>query len=218
MSAITVINALPIDTNMTNTVKTPVKTPVLAAKYQKFLVFGHWFAQQVALDGIDIQPLQQRLRLFDSVESQTEFFQTFLDQSKEANKQMKATVRAFNKPPKTTKTTKNIPLTDNNDPSQPEKPALKRGRKKKEVQVVTNFQDDFVAEIVALANDRVVSNDSNDLQSNANDLQSNANDLQSNANDLQSNANDKPAEDKPKRKYVRKPKSAEDKSAEEQVC
>jgi hypothetical protein len=71
---------------------------------------------------------------------------------------MKATVRAFNKPPKTTKTTKNIPLTDNNDPSQPEKPALKRGRKKKEVQVVTNFQDDFVAEIVALANDRVVSN------------------------------------------------------------
>ena len=176
------------------------KKPVLSAKYSKFLVFGHWFIQQVSSDieDLDKDALMQRLRVFDSIETQAEFFQTFLDDFKDANSAMKSQIRAFNKPlkpttQKKTKKTKNIDNTDNADLGETPSPEpVKRGRKKKIVPVVTNFQDDFVAEIVALANNRA---DPDDTTAPAPAAPAPA-----------APAAPAPTEDKPKRKYTRKPK------------
>ena len=126
-----------------------VKAPVLSGKYSKFQVFGYWFIQQMSNgDAITVEKMYETLKLFSSVEEQSEYFQLYLDETKIATKNMKAEIKK-QKSPKDKKTKKSTNDSEVKDP-------VKRGRRKKEVAVVCNFRDDLVSEMVGLANGRPV--------------------------------------------------------------
>ena len=75
------------------------KKPSLPAKYSKFLSFAFWFASRLEPDARDAFYLQ--FKLFSSLEEQTEFFQTYLDEASASNKIMRKTIANHNKPVKT---------------------------------------------------------------------------------------------------------------------
>ena len=75
------------------------KKPSLPAKYSKFLSFGFWFASRLESDTRDV--FYQHFKLFSSLEDQTEFFQTYLDEASTSNKIMRKTIANHNKPVKT---------------------------------------------------------------------------------------------------------------------
>lgn len=121
------------------------KPKKLSGKFEKFLVFGYWFVEQLKQQNIavDESVLHQQLTMFSSVEEQTQFFEAFFDQLKTSTKGMKAVIKEHNKPPTKAKKTKKEPT---------EKPAKKtNGRKKKAAEVINDKQDELVAELVAAA-------------------------------------------------------------------
>ena len=121
------------------------KPKKLSGKFEKFLVFGYWFVEQLKQQNIavDESVLHQQLTMFSSVEEQTQFFEAFFDQLKTSTKTMKAIIKEHNKPPAKAKKTKKEPT---------EKPAKKtNGRKKKTNEVINDKQDELVAELVAAA-------------------------------------------------------------------
>ena len=75
-----------------------VKKPTLPAKYNKFLSFGFWFLNK--MDATVRDQLFPELKLFSTIEDQSAFFQTYLDEASASNKIMRKTVAAFHKPPK----------------------------------------------------------------------------------------------------------------------
>jgi len=75
-----------------------VKKPSLPAKYSKFMSFGFWFLNK--MDATVRDQLFPELKLFSSIEDQSAFFQTYLDEASASNKIMRKTVAAFHKPPK----------------------------------------------------------------------------------------------------------------------
>lgn len=141
----------------------------LSGKYEKFLVFGYWFVEQLKQQNIEVDEsvLHQQLTMFSSVEEQTQYFEAFFEQLKTSTKSMKAVIKEHNKPPAKSKKTKKEPA---------DKPAAKKtnGRKKKNNEVINDKQDELVAELVAAAQTEEIPVEN---------------------------------DDKPKRKYSRKPKS-----------
>ena len=75
------------------------KKPSLPAKYIKFLSFGFWFASRLEPEARDA--FYQQFKLFSSLEEQSEFFQTYLDEASASNKIMRKTIANHNKPVKT---------------------------------------------------------------------------------------------------------------------
>jgi len=75
------------------------KKPSLPAKYNKFLSFGFWFISQMEPDARDA--LFAQMHLFSSLEEQSAFFQTYLDEASASNKIMRKTIANHNKPVKT---------------------------------------------------------------------------------------------------------------------
>jgi len=75
-----------------------VKKPTLPAKYNKFMSFGFWFLNK--MDAPVRDQLFPELKLFSTIEDQSAFFQSYLDESTASNKIMRKTVAAFHKPPK----------------------------------------------------------------------------------------------------------------------
>jgi hypothetical protein len=122
------------------------KPKKLSAKYEKFLVFGYWFVEQLKQQNIAVDEtvLHQQLTMFSSVEEQTQYFEAFFEQLKTSTKSMKALIKEHNKPPAKAKKTKKEPT---------DKPAAKKtnGRKKKNAEVINDKQDELVAELVAAA-------------------------------------------------------------------
>jgi hypothetical protein len=127
-----------------------VKTPTLSGKYIKFLVFGHWFVDRLAvtraIDEATTEAVREQLELFAGVAKQTEMFDLFFAELKDSTKSMKALIKRHNTPPKEKKTR----VKAGTDGVETEK---KRGRKKKVTEVVHDKQDDLVAEIVAATQD-----------------------------------------------------------------
>jgi len=123
------------------------KPKKLSGKYEKFLVFGYWFVEQLKQKNIAVDEtvLHQQLTMFSSVEEQTQYFEAFFEQIKTSTKSMKAVIKEHNKPPAKAKKTKKEP-TD-------KPPAAKKtnGRKKKNAEVINDKQDELVAELVAAA-------------------------------------------------------------------
>jgi hypothetical protein len=144
------------------------KPKKLSAKYEKFLVFGYCFIEQLKQQNIavDETALHQLLTMFSSVEEQTQYFEAFFDQLKTSTKSMKAVIKEHNKPPTKAKKTKKEPT------DKPVAAKKTNGRKKKNAEVINDKQDELVAELVAAAQTEEV-----------------------------------PVDDKPKRKYSRKPKT-----------
>jgi hypothetical protein len=75
------------------------KKPSLPAKYSKFLSFGFWFVSRLEPEARDA--FYQQFKLFSSLEEQSEFFQTYLDEASASNKIMRKTIANHNKPVKT---------------------------------------------------------------------------------------------------------------------
>jgi hypothetical protein len=123
---------------------TSEKKPSLSAKLEKFMVFGYWFLDH--LHNTDIisdekfVELKEELRMYSTVEEQTEFYQQFLDDTKISSKELKKDIRDHFKPKKAQKekVAKGVNAVE------------KRGRKKKAV--VNEQIDPLVAEMVAAAN------------------------------------------------------------------
>jgi hypothetical protein len=118
------------------------KPKKLSAKYEKFIVFGYWFIEQLKQQNIEVDEsvLHQQLTMFSSVEEQTQYFESFFEQLKTSTKSMKALVKEHNKPPAKAKKAK-------------KEPAAKKtnGRKKKTPEVINDKQEELVAELVAAA-------------------------------------------------------------------
>ena len=75
------------------------KKPSLPAKYSKFLSFGFWFASRLEPETRDA--FYEQFKLFSSLEEQSEFFQTYLNEASASNKIMRKTIANHNKPVKT---------------------------------------------------------------------------------------------------------------------
>tara|TARA_Y100000816_G_scaffold148666_1_gene105597 strand:+ start:274 stop:1173 length:900 start_codon:yes stop_codon:yes gene_type:complete len=122
----------------------------LPAKFNKFMVYGYWLANQLKsrelINEEVYNTIVKQQNMFDSVEAQTESFETFLEEFKSANKTMKQEVRTHNKPKKV----KKEKVVD------PDAPKAKRGRKKKVVEDNLTPEEKLVEEIVSAAHSETV--------------------------------------------------------------
>jgi len=141
------------------------RKPTLSAKYSKFMVFGYNFVQSLrASDILNDEGLENayaQLKMFDTVDTQSEFYEQFLSQSGESGRVMRKFIIQRNKPPKaprkprakkaaattTTTTTTETTTTETAKEKKPRKP-----RTKKTTEVVQDTQNDVISEIVAAAN------------------------------------------------------------------
>ena len=74
------------------------KKPTLAGKYSKLLNFGFWFSSMLESEELKTQ-LYNQLRLFGSIEEQTELFERFFAEEKEVAKMIRKCIAEHNKPP-----------------------------------------------------------------------------------------------------------------------
>ena len=140
------------------------RKPTLSAKYSKFMVFGYNFVQSLrASDILNDEGLENayaQLKMFDTVDTQSEFYEQFLSQSGESGRVMRKFIVQRNKPPKaprkprakkaattTEPTTTEPTTTETAKEKKPRKP-----RTKKTTEVVQDTQNDVISEIVAAAN------------------------------------------------------------------
>jgi hypothetical protein len=110
------------------------KKPTLAGKFSKLLNFGYWFASMTDSEELKSQ-LYAQLRLFGSVEEQTELFERFTSEEKDIAKMIRKRIAEHNKPPKPVK-----------------EPKTKATRKGKAVV----HQDELINQLIADANAEVV--------------------------------------------------------------
>lgn len=143
------------------------RKPTLSAKYSKFMVFGYNFVQSLrASDILNDEGLENayaQLKMFDTVDTQSEFYEQFLSQSGESGRVMRKFIIQRNKPPKaprkprakkaaatTETTTTTTTETTTTEPAKEKKP--RKPRTKKTTEVVQDTQNDVISEIVAAAN------------------------------------------------------------------
>ena len=100
MSAENVVNT-PIVEVAADAVKQ--KKPTLAGKYSKLLTFGYWFASIIDNEEMKAQ-MHTQLRLFGTIEEQTELFERFFAEEKDTTKAIRKCIADHNKPPKPVKT------------------------------------------------------------------------------------------------------------------
>ena len=123
------------------------KKPTLPAKYTKNLVFGYWLIEKLHDQGLlsESTPAYELLQLFADVPTQISYMdEGFFEELSSLTKDMKAKIRAFHKPIKTS--TKKTATGE-------DAPAKKRGRKKAVViPPVLDEQSQYIADLVQTAN------------------------------------------------------------------
>ena len=164
-----------------------VKKPALPAKYNKFMSFGFWFLNK--MDATVRDQLFPELKLFSTIEDQSAFFQTYLDEASASNKIMRKTVAAFHKPPKVR--------------------AEKKSRKSSKP--VAAESDDLIAKLIADANGSTEPAATTDAPVQEKPKKSRKStkktEEQASANDV---ATDAPVEEKPKKATKKSTKKAEE--------
>ena len=135
------------------------RKPTLSAKYSKFMVFGYNFVQSLrASDILNDEGLENayaQLKMFDTVDTQSEFYEQFLSQSGESGKVMRKFIVQRNKPPKAPRKPRAKKAATTTEPTTTETAKEKKPRKprtKKTTEVVQDTQNDVISEIVAAAN------------------------------------------------------------------
>ena len=153
------------------------KKPTLSGKYSKFMIFGYSFVQSLHAEGVltdeGLETAYSQLKMFDSVDSQTDFYEQILEQSKASGVVMRKLIRQRNAPPKAPKEkkarkprAKKEEAADADAPaavdaSGAEAPKEKKARKpraKKTTNVVQDANNDLIAEIVSAANENPLDN------------------------------------------------------------
>jgi colicin import membrane protein len=135
-----------------------VKKPTLSAKYSKFLVFGYGLVQSLQAQGVltdeGVEAAYGELKLLSSVEDQSQFYESVLDQSKETGKVMRKYVTQRLAPPKAPRArkprAKKEATANDATKEKPEKKSV--ARTKKAVRVESDASNDIVAELVDAAN------------------------------------------------------------------
>lgn len=122
------------------------KVPTLSGKYAKFMQFGFWFANQVS-DTDAREVLIKSLKIYDSVDVQTEFYKSFEDESKTVAKTLRANIVDAKKQVKLAE--KAALKAEKKAAKMAEKP-VKVPRAKKNKNIV-DAPTDVISQIVALA-------------------------------------------------------------------
>ena len=131
-------------------VKAPRK-PTLSAKYSKLLVANYSMIQMLSAKGLlsdeAVETAYSAIKLFDSIEDQTAFYEASIEGSKATSKTMKKFVTQRLKPPKAPRAKKAKKEVDPNA-----QPKAKKPRTKKETKVAKDTEQDIVAQLVEAAN------------------------------------------------------------------
>ena len=131
-------------------VKAPRK-PTLSAKYSKLLVANYSMIQMLSAKGLlsdeAVETAYSAIKLFDSIEDQTAFYEASIEGSKATSKTMKKFVTQRLKPPKAPRAMKAKKEVDPNA-----QPKAKKPRTKKETKVAKDTEQDIVAQLVEAAN------------------------------------------------------------------
>jgi len=128
-----------------------VRKPTLSAKYSKFLVANYSIIQMLSAKGLltdeAVETAYSEIKLFESVEDQTAFYEASIEGSKATSKTMKKFVTQRLKPPKAPRAKKAKKEVDPNA-----QPKAKKPRTKKETKVAKDTEQDIVAQLVEAAN------------------------------------------------------------------
>jgi hypothetical protein len=115
------------------------RKPTLAAKYSKVVIANYSIIQMLKSKGLltdeAVETAYSEVKLFDSVEDQSAFYESFIDSLKDTGKTMKKFVTQRLKPPKAPRAKKET-----------------KPRAKKETKVVDDTKIDVVAQLVEAAN------------------------------------------------------------------
>lgn len=145
------------------------RKPTLSGKYSKFMVFGYSLVQSLrandTLNDEGLEAAYSQLKLFEGVESQTEFYEQILGQSNETGKLMRNFIIQRNKPPKAPKEKKprkprakkeeaKVEVQEGEAPpvAEAKEKKARKPRAKKTTNVVQDTQNDVIGDIVAAAN------------------------------------------------------------------
>jgi hypothetical protein len=135
------------------------KKPKLSAKYSKFMEFGYSLVQSLhaseALSTEGLESSYSQLKLFDSVDAQTGFYETVVSQSKETGKVMRKFITVRNKPPKAPRARKAAVPKEAVAGEAPKEKKPRQPRAKKTTNVVQDTTNDLIGELVAAANETV---------------------------------------------------------------
>ena len=145
------------------------RKPALSGKYSKFMEFGYSLVQSLrandTLNDEGLEAAYSQLKLFESVESQTEFYEQILEQRKETGKLMRKFITQRNNPPKAPKEKKprkprakkeeaKVEVQEGEAPpvAEAKEKKARKPRAKKTTNVVQDTQNDVIGDIVAAAN------------------------------------------------------------------
>lgn len=135
----------------------PSRKPTLPAKLSKFLVSNYSLIQALSAKGLltdeNVEAAYAEIKLFSTVEEQTEFYDSYLSSSKDVAKVMKKFVTVRNKPPKAPRkprVKKDADEQKHDDAAPPKAP--RKPRTKKVTTVVDDSQTDVVKDLVEAAN------------------------------------------------------------------
>ncbi len=145
------------------------RKPTLSGKYSKFMEFGYSLVQSLrandTLNDEGLEAAYSQLKLFEGVESQTEFYEQILGQSKETGKVMRKFITQRNNPPKAPKEKKprkpkakkeeaKVEVQEGEAPpvAEAKEKKTRKPRAKKTTNVVQDTQNDVIGDIVAAAN------------------------------------------------------------------
>ena len=129
------------------------RKPTLSAKYSKFLISNYSIIQMLQSKGLlndeAVETAYSEIKLFDSVEDQSAFYESFLESSKLTGKTMKKFVTQRLKPPKAPRVKKERKPKAEKAAAEPK---AKKPRTKKETKVADDTKQDLVAQLVEAAN------------------------------------------------------------------
>lgn len=145
-----------VEASIIDTKSNAARKPKLSTKLEKQMMFGCWFLQHLAEQGIIADAsvfsrARTALKMFESIEVQTEFYETFETAMSATQKTVRKEIADFHKPPKAPKSSR-AKKADAKAAEGEAEP--KRGRKKKVVEVVVDNNKDFIEQLVAVANAR----------------------------------------------------------------
>ena len=127
--------------------------PKLPAKLERYMIFGYWFSQKLKQTDVitdeKFGEMLNELKVFESLETQQSLYESFETALGATQKTLRKMIADHHKPPKVAKANKPkkaVTVVDG------QVSASKKGRKKKASEIVVDNHNDFINQLVAVAN------------------------------------------------------------------
>ena len=127
--------------------------PKLPAKLERYMIFGYWFSQKLKQTDVitdeKFGEMLNELKVFESLETQQSLYESFDTALGATQKTLRKMIADHHKPPKVAKANKPkkaVTVVDG------QVSASKKGRKKKASEIVVDNHNDFINQLVAVAN------------------------------------------------------------------